>query len=81
MKIVKIETGTVNDDFVHSRITAKAYTDESENCYLLKIYISKKQIGKIVTFTDQRDIGGEYVEKELSGDLKTAITKQLKAIS
>lgn len=67
MSIEKIEIGTVNDDFIHNRITAKVINEKKEVC-LLKIYKG----GKIVS-CHQTDF--DYLEKEISQEMLADLHK------
>jgi hypothetical protein len=68
-----IQFGLSNDDFLYDRYTAKLYLEDKDFCYMIKVYRN----GKVVKFTDNRMLGGEYTEEELPNDVKEVISNYL----
>lgn len=73
--IKAIEYGLINDDFMHNRFTAKCYIEYPDHYIPCKVY----KTGLITAFTDDRIVGGEYVEREVDDVLKSEIQDFLKA--
>lgn len=62
MSIDKIQIGTVNDDFIHDRITAKVFS--GDRMLLLKIY----EDGTITSFFEDRLEG--TIEKKIADEFR-----------
>jgi len=70
--ITRVEKGLVNDDFIHDRITLKAYLD-SGNYMPCKLYPD----GRIVTFSGGWPEIGDYTERPIDNDLANEIKAKL----
>lgn len=67
--ITKVETGLVDDDFLHDRFTLKAYFSDVDY-YPVKVY----KDGRMATFSGY---GDDYIEKPL---FEGTLYKEIKAL-
>lgn len=71
IEIGSIEAGTIDDDFLHDRITLKVYVDY--DFFPMKLY---RQDGRLCSFRTQHD-PYEYSEQEVSEEIKAAVNAKI----